>query len=120
MTATVTPYLVMDLRFTFTGKTGMSTDEKFEAFADRVLDALADLESADHGLRDPDITASLTRREISISMRVEADTIDDARRIFAANVRTALHVAGSRTADWPFELEDRALPTAQQVDLTGA
>ena len=120
MTATVAPYLVMDLRVTFTGNPGMSTDEKFEAFADRVLAALADLESADPGLSDPDITASLTRREISISMRVEADTIDDARRIFAANVRTALHVAGSRTADWPFELEDRALPTAQQVDPAGA
>jgi hypothetical protein len=120
MTATVTPYLVMDLLFTFTGKAGTSTDEKFEAFADRVLDALADLESADSGLTDADITASLTRREISISMRVEADTIDDARRIFAANVHTALHVAGSRTADWPFELEGRALPTAQQVDLAGA
>lgn len=53
-------------------------------------------------------------------MRVEADTVPDARRIFAANVRTALHVAGSRTIGWPFELAGEALPTAQRVELTDA
>jgi hypothetical protein len=89
-------------------------------FAGRVLDARSDLELTDPGLTDPDITASLTKREMSISMRVEADTVADARRIFAANVRTALHVAGSRTDDWPFELEGEAFPTAQRVELTEA
>jgi hypothetical protein len=117
---TVTPYLVMDLRFNFTGDPGADTTSQFDVFADRVLSALADLEHADSGLTDPDITASLAKQEMSISMRVEADTVPDARRIFAANVRTALHVAGSRTADWPFELEGEALPTAQRVELTEA
>ena len=117
---TVTPYLVMDLRFNFTGDPGADTTSQFDAFTDRVLAALADLERADPGLTDPDITASLAKQEMSISMRVEADTVPDARRIFAANVRAALHVASSRTVDWPFELEGEDLPTAQRVDLADA
>jgi hypothetical protein len=117
---TVTPYLAMDLRFRFTGDPGVDTDSQFDAFADRVLDALANLEHADPGLTDPDITANLTKQEMSISMRVEADTVPDARRIFAANVRTALHVAGSRTIDWPLELDGEAFLTAQRVELTEA
>jgi hypothetical protein len=117
---TVTPYLVMDLRFNFTGDPGADPTSQFDAFTDRVLNALAGLEHADPGLTDPDITASLAKQEMSISMRVEADTVPDARRIFAANVRTALHVAGSRTVDWPIEFEVEDPPTAQRVELTDA
>lgn len=46
---TVTPYLVMDPRFNFTGDPGVDTHSQFDAFADRVLGALADLEHADPG-----------------------------------------------------------------------
>ncbi len=118
---TVKHHLVMDLDFAYGGKPGGDTDEEFDAFTDHVLAALADLEKADRGLSDPDITVTITRREISITMRVEADTYADALRIFSANVRTALHVAGCRTANWPmFRPEGNELPPARKVDFQDA
>jgi hypothetical protein len=111
---TATHYLVMDLSFSYTG-TGADTDEKFDEFTDATLEALAALECADPGLTDPDITATLTTREMTITMGVEADTLADALRIFSANVRTALHVSGCQTA--AFELESPQLPPARRVDL---
>jgi hypothetical protein len=118
---TTTHYLVMDLEFRYAGKRDGDTDEAFDAFSDQVLTALADLEKADSGLTDPDITATLTRREMAVTMRVEADTFPDALRIFSANVRTALHVAGCRTTNWPVFLpEGGGLPPARKVDLQDA
>ncbi len=114
-------HLVMDLEFTFAGNRGEDTDQEFDAFTDRVLAALVDLENADSGLCDPDITATISRRELSITMRVEADTYADALRIFSANVRTALHVAGCGTANWPtFRPEGKELPPARKLDLQDA
>lgn len=118
---TATHYLVMDLEFRYAGKAGTDTDDAFDAFTDLALDALLELERVDPGLADPDITAALARRQMSISMRVEADTHADALRIFSANVRTALHMAGCNTGGWPtFQPADGdALPPARQVDLAG-
>lgn len=100
---------------------GTDTDEVFDAFTDRVLDALADLERVDPGLTDPDIVAAIATLEMALSMRVEADTLPDAFRIFSANVRTALHVAGCQTAGWPvFKPEGEGLPPARKVDLADA
>jgi hypothetical protein len=114
-------HLVMDLQFTYAGKLGDDSDDLFDAFTDQVLAALTDLEKVDSGLTDPDITATLSRREISITMRVQADTFADALRIFSANVRTALHVAGCRTANWPtFRPEGGELPAARRLDLQDA
>ena len=118
---TATHYLVMDLQFKSTGKAGTDTDENFDAFTDQVLDALADLEKVDPGLGDPDITATIADREMSISMGIEADTLADALRIFSANVRTVLHVAGCRTAGWRvLDHNGQALPPARKLDLAGA
>jgi hypothetical protein len=120
---TASHYLVMDLEFRYAGPPGQDTDENFDAFTGQVLTALADLEKADPGLSDPDITATISRREIAITMRVEADTFADANRIFSANVRTALHVAGCRTANWPvsgFRPEGEKLPPSRRLDLAGA
>jgi hypothetical protein len=118
---TATHYLVMDMEFQCTGKSGTDTDENFDAFTDCVLEALTDLERVDPGLADPDITATIADREMTVSMRIEADTFADARRIFSANVRTALHVAGCRTAGWDvLEQQGQALPPARKLDLTGA
>jgi hypothetical protein len=114
---TATHYLVMDLGFSFTG-TGADTDDAFDAFTDRALEALADLERVDQGLTDPDITAAIVSRKMTITMGVEADTLPDALRIFSANVRTALHVAGCQTA--AFELQSDQLPPARRVDLADA
>ena len=118
---TATHYLVMDMEFRCTGKSGTDTDENFDAFTDRVLEALTDLERVDPGLADPDITATIADRAMSISMRVEADTFPDALRIFSANVRTALHAAGCRTAGWHvLEHKGEALPPARKLDLADA
>lgn len=121
---TATHHLAMDLGFTFTGTTGADTDDEFDAFTDRVLDALADLERVDAGVTDPDITAAIANREMTITMGVEADTPADAMRIFAANVRTALHVAGCRTAGFErtvaFKPQGEKLPPARKVDFADA
>lgn len=118
---TATHYLVMDIQFKYTGEAGTDTDEEFDAFTDQVLDALADLEKVDPGLAEPDITATIADREMSISMRIDADTLPDALRIFSANVRTALHVAGCRTAGWRvLEHQGQALPPARKLDLADA
>jgi hypothetical protein len=120
---TVSHYLVMDLDFRYTGPPGGDTDDNFDAFTGQVLTALADLEKADPGLSDPDITATISRRELTITMCVEADTLADANRIFSANVRTALHVAGCRTANWPvpaFRPEGEQLPPSRRLDLADA
>jgi predicted Zn-dependent protease len=79
----------MDLAFRHAGKAGTDTDEEFDAFTDRAIEALADLERADPELTDPDITASLAMRQMSISMGVKADTPADAVRIFSDLVSKA-------------------------------
>ena len=114
-------HLVIDLEFIYAGKHGSDSDDQFDAFTDRVLTALADLERVDSGLTDPDITAVIAKREMAITMRVEADTYPDALRIFSANVRTALHVAGCGTPNWPtFRPEGEELPPARKLDLQDA
>lgn len=77
------------------------SDESFDEFTDRIMDALCDLEDVDHGIVDPDMSASITNREVRVLMGVDADTRSDAIRIYAANIRTALHAAGCGTAGWP-------------------
>lgn len=86
--------------FWFTGASG-ATDDDFDAFSDRVMDALCDLEEIDEGIFNPDMTGRLTERWLSVSLGIEADSADDAVRLFLANVRTALHAAGCSTPGWP-------------------
>jgi len=118
---TATHYLVMDLGFVYTGKAGTDTDDEFDAFTDQVLEALIELENVDPGLTDPDITATIANREMTISVCVAADTLNDALRIFSANVRTALHATGCNTGGWPvFKPEHDKLPPARQATLTDA
>jgi hypothetical protein len=119
---TATHYLVMDLAFRHTGKAGTDTDDEFDAFTDRALDALTELERVDPELTDPDITAALATRDMSISMRVDADTLADAVRIFSANVRTALHMVGCHTGGWPVfkPASGDSLPPARRVNLADA
>lgn len=111
----------MDLGFSYIGEPAEDSDEYFDEFTDRVLDALADLETADSGLSAPDVTATLATREVTIAMRVEADTLADARRIFSADVRTALHAAGCGAPGWPtFRPEGESLPPARKLELQHA
>lgn len=104
-----THYLTADFQFESDPK---ATDQQFEEFLGRVMDELCELEDVDSGITEPDLTASLRDRMISVNMGIEADTRPDAARLYLANVRTALHAAGCGTPDWPtFE------PVTQRPDV---
>ena len=116
----MTHYLIMDLRFVCTGPD--DTDEAFDAFTDRVVDELLKLEAfKDTGIVGPDITASLASRSMSILMGIEASTRKDARSLYLANVRCALHAAECNTADWPnYEPASDTLPPVRTADFAEA
>lgn len=104
-------YLVMEIAFDTPPD---DTDDKFDEFTTRVMDELCNLEESDSGIIDPDITATISRRELSVHMGVEADSQRDAVRLFAANVRAALHAAGCGTPGWPERPFD--LPTPREPE----
>lgn len=116
----MTHYLIMDLRFVCTGPD--DSDEAFDAFTDRIMDELVKLEAfEDTGIVDPDLTASLTNRTVSILMGIEASTPKDAVKLYLANVRCALHAAECNTAGWPnYEPADDALPPVRAADYADA
>ncbi|KOX15436.1 hypothetical protein [Nocardiopsis sp. NRRL B-16309] len=103
-------YLTADLVFQ------TAEDDDFDAFADRILDTLLDLEEQDDGIVDPDSAGNLTKRSLTISMGVKASTVQDAERIFIANVRTALLAAECETS----LLGRYPKPTVRQVDAACA
>jgi hypothetical protein len=116
-------YLLVEIGFEPTSSPDDS-DDAFDAFTDAVMDALLDLQEADPGIVDPNATAALTERAMSVLMGIEADSARDAVRIFAANVRAALHAAGCWTPNWTSDLPafkpPAALPVPHQVDLADA
>lgn len=115
----MTHYLAIDLHFVCTHPD--DSDEAFDAFSDRVLDELIKLQAVDDGIIDPDITASLVQRTMSIGLGIEAATAKDAGRLFLANVRCALHAAECNTADWPnYEPADEDFPPVRQTDFADA
>jgi len=96
------------------------TEDGFDAFTDVVMDELGDLEEVDPGLIDPDLTATLTERSATVLMGVEADSHNDAVRLFLANVRTALHAAGCGTPNRPGFKPTTQRPTVREAEHTGA
>lgn len=115
----MTHYLTMDLSFVCTGPD--DSDEAFDAFSDRVMDELVKLELVDTGIVDPDITASLANRTMSILLGIEASSPVDAGRLFLANVRCALHAAECNTADWPnYEPVDEDFPPVRKAEFSDA
>ncbi len=93
-------YLTADMEFACTD-TARDTDGNFEAFLDAVMEALTDLEAVDDGITGADLTATITRRRASVDMNIDADSLNDAIRLYLANTRTALHAAGCGTPNWP-------------------
>jgi hypothetical protein len=65
------------------------------------------------------MTAAITRRRATIDMRIEADTLNDAARLFLANVRTALHAAGCGTPAWPPYKPLSQTPDVREIDHAG-
>ena len=92
-------YLRMDAGFVCSDPD--DSDDAFDAFTDRVLDELLNLQALDVGVVEPDITASLTARRIHFLMGIEASTQQDAIRLFLANVQCALHAAECNTEGFP-------------------
>lgn len=83
-----------------------STDEQFEAFLDEVL---VQLENID---RDVSLVARVTERVASFAISVDSE--DGAEARFLVDLRTALHAAGCRTADWPeFVVREQAVKELQ-------
>jgi hypothetical protein len=111
-------YLTADMEFACTDP-ARDTDGNFEAFLDAVMEALADLEDVDHGISSSDMTATITLRRAAIDMGVEADTLNDAMRLFLANVRTVLHAAGCGTQLWPAYKPLNQTPNVHEVDHAG-
>nr|WP_221442460.1 hypothetical protein [Nocardiopsis algeriensis] len=91
----------MTVDLAFENPSGLATDEDFDDFVDRFLDELDNLVESDPGIVDPDVAGSLAQRTITVTMGVEAGTVEDGARLFFANVRCALHAAESATPNWP-------------------
>ena len=74
---------------TFEGESNEESDA-LDNRLDAVMEALLD-----GGARDPDIGAALTRGSFEISLRIDAERIEDAVSEAARIVRDALHEAGA-------------------------
>jgi hypothetical protein len=64
--------------------------------------------------------AAITRRRASVDMGIEADSLNDAIRLFLANMRTALHAAGCGTPNWPVYRPTTQTPNVREVDHADA
>jgi hypothetical protein len=111
--------LTADMEFACTDP-ARDTDGNFEAFLEAVMEALADLEEVDEGITGADITATITRRRASFAMGLEADSFNDAIRLFLANTRTVLHAAGCGTPNWPTYRPLNQTPTVREIDHADA
>jgi len=115
---TATYYMIMDMVFVCIPPDNSTAN--FDDFTDKFMDELGNLEDADPGIVDPDLTASLTNLTASVYMGVKADSRRDAERLFVAHVRTALHAAGCYTPNWPFRPVSENLPKPREVDHAAA
>lgn len=112
-------YLTADLEFACTDP-ARDTDGNFEGFLDAVMEALADLEDVDDGIQGADITATIKRRRAALDIGIEADSLNDAFRLYLANTRTVLHAAGCGTANWPVYKALSQSPTVREVENADA
>jgi len=112
-------YLTAAMEFASTDP-ARDADGNFEEFLDAVMEALADLEDVDDGIVGADLTATITHRRASIDMGIEADSFNDAVRLFLANTRTVLHTAGCGTANWPTYRPTTRVPSVREVDHADA
>ncbi|WP_028647446.1 hypothetical protein [Nocardiopsis sp. CNT312] len=107
-------HLVADLEFD--ARNAPESDDAFDAFdafVDRLIDELDNLQECDPGIVDPDVAGSLAKRTVSVTMGVDAGSLEDAMRLFSANVRAALHAAECDTSTWP-----RFVPTEKSPNVT--
>ncbi|MFI6574529.1 hypothetical protein ACIBFB_01920 [Nocardiopsis sp. NPDC050513] len=111
-------HLVADL--SFNARNGADSDEEFDAFVDRLVEELDNLQECDPGIVDPDVVGSLTNRTVSITMGVEAGNLEDASRLFSANIRAALHAAECETPTWPRFVPTDKVPQVRHMDASAS
>lgn len=99
----------------FTSDNPGDTDDEFDAFTDRLEDALIDLAEKDPRLIDPSMAGSLRDRRMNVLMGVDANSGQEAAQIFSAALRSALSEAECETPEWPtFRPEQE--PNTELVD----
>ncbi|REF00368.1 hypothetical protein [Thermomonospora umbrina] len=113
----MTHYLAADLTFV-PADPARDTDDEFDAFTDTIADELLELADVDPGIIDPDVTVRISDRWASVLMGIEADSEDDAFRLFSANLRAVLHAAGAGTAAWPVFKPSTKVPEVRRVPVT--
>ncbi len=85
----------MSYLVTFEGRSDEGADA-LERHLDAVMETLFDM-----GAEDPDIGAALTQGSFEITLRVEADRVEDAVADAAKIVRKALRAAGAEPIRFP-------------------
>jgi hypothetical protein len=89
------------MKQTMVAKFGMASNPGGPDDLERVLDrVMAELERLDN-VEDPDLTASLSKGEVSIMLTVEGVDALDAAGTGLAAIRTALLAAEVATPRWP-------------------
>jgi hypothetical protein len=113
----MTHYLQTRLTFTCDNSED-NTDEAFDAFADAVQEQLDLSAQLDEGFIDPDLTVGIRDRWVEFLIGIEADTLNDAIRLFQANLRTALHAAGCGTPDRPAFKPTTQTPEVHKAEVS--
>lgn len=93
------PAIQMRLTFEFT------SDSDPEVIYDEVSEALFDLETVSDTLHDADVSASLARHTISLSIVGTGDSIESASSNASSAIRAAIHTSGGATPGWDETVE---------------
>lgn len=76
-----------------------------EAVFESVAGALFDQESASETLQDADVTSSLSKSTISLSIVGTGETIESASENASSAIRAAIHKSGGATPGWDQTVE---------------
>jgi hypothetical protein len=99
---------------------GADSDDVFDAFVDRFIDELDNLQECGPGIVDPDVAGNLAHRTVEVTMGVEAGNLEDACRLFSANIRAALHAAECETPTWPRFVPTDKVPRIRHMDASAS
>ncbi|MFJ8130960.1 hypothetical protein [Streptomyces hydrogenans] len=90
--------------------------------AERVMEALLDLEACDSLLSDSGVAMDADDMLVDVELTVAGTSAPDTLRYAQAAIRTAIHAAGHGTPDWPNDPQDRVSSSVgkyhpQQVEM---
>ena len=98
----------MKYRVTWDGlitPTADESDDDVETFIDALMDALFQVEG-----EDQDVTASIARRTVSMSITVVEQNPEAAAELGGSMIRCAIHAAGGATPGWENSVTVQADP----------